>query len=88
MEWGTPADSVENFAYMLTTDPTMWMLLITTAIIMGIWFVYNGIMLLFNLKAPKWRPGLVLFISWIFCMMAVAAWTVKMTAEFLPTITL
>ena len=88
MEWGTLADSVENFAYMLTTDPTMWMLLITTAIIMGIWFVYNGIMLLFNLKAPKWRPGLVLFISWIFCMMAVAAWTVKMTAEFLPTITL
>ena len=88
MEWGTPTDSVENFAYVLTTDPTMWILLITTAVVMSLWFVYNGIMLLFDLKAPKWRPGLVLFISWIFCLMALAAWTVKMTAEFLPTIAL
>ena len=87
-EWGSPTDSVENFAYQLTTDPTMWVLLITTAIVMGLWFVYNGIMLTFNLKAPKWKPGLVLFISWIFCLMAIAAWAVKMTAEFLPTITL
>lgn len=88
MEWGTPTNSVEHFAYVLTTDPTMWILLITTAVVMSLWFVYNGIMLLFNLKAPKWRPGMVLFISWIFCLMALAAWTVKMTAEFLPTITL
>lgn len=87
-EWGIPTDSVTNFAYVLTTDPTMWILLITTAVVMSIWFVYNGIMLLFNLKAPKWRPGLVLFISWIFCFMALAAWAVKMTAEFLPTIIL
>ena len=79
---------MDNFAYMLTTDPTMWILLITTAVVMSIWFVYNGIMLTFNLKAPKWRPGLVLFISWIFCLMALAAWTVKMTAEILPTINL
>ena len=88
IEWGTPTYSMDNFAYMLTTDPTMWILLITTAVVMSIWFVYNGIMLTFNLKAPKWRPGLVLFISWIFCLMAVAAWTVKMTADFLPTINL
>lgn len=87
-EWGSPTDSVENFAYQLTTDPTMWVLLITTAIVMGLWFVYNGIMLTFNLKAPKWKPGLVLFISWIFCLMAIAAWAVKITAEFLPTINL
>ena len=79
---------MDNIAYMLTTDPTMWILLITTAVVMSIWFVYNGIMLTFNLKAPKWRPGLVLFISWIFCLMALAAWTVKMTAEILPTINL
>jgi phage shock protein PspC (stress-responsive transcriptional regulator) len=85
-EWGTPTYSMDNLAYMLTTDPTMWTLLITTAIVMGLWFVYNGIMLTFNLKAPKWKPGLVLFISWIFCLMALAAWAVKMTAEFLPTI--
>ena len=69
-------------------DNIAYMLLITTAVVMSIWFVYNGIMLTFNLKAPKWRPGLVLFISWIFCLMALAAWTVKMTAEILPTINL
>ena len=86
-EWGIPTDSVANFAYVLTTDPTMWILLITTAVVMSLWAVYNGIMLLFDLKAPKWRPGLVLFISWLFCLMALAGWTVKMVAEFLPTIT-
>lgn len=88
LEWGTPTDSAENFIYTLTTDPTFWVLIVTTTVLIGIWFVYNGIMLLFNLKAPKWRPGLVLFIACIFSFMAMVAWTVKMTAEFLPTMTL
>ena len=65
----------------------LWYLITTMVIIMGIWFVYNGIMLLFNLKAPKWKPGLVLFIAWLFSLLAIAAWFVKMIAGFLPAIT-
>ena len=87
-EWGSISDTGEQFLMILTTEPIFWVLLVTTAVLMGIWFVYNGIMLTFNLKAPKWRPGTVLFIAWIFSLMALAAWTVRMTAEFLPTLTL
>jgi hypothetical protein len=27
--------------------------------------IYAGIMLIFNLKTPSWRPGLVLFLLWV-----------------------
>lgn len=87
-EWSALTDSGKQFIEMLTIEPTFWVILVTVSVLMGIWFVYNGIMLIFNLKAPKWRPGSVLFIAWIFSLMALAAWTVKMTAELLPTITL
>lgn len=87
-ELGPVYEAEEQFIQMLMIEPTFWMILMTVTVLMGIWFVYNGIMLIFNLKAPKWRPGLVLFIAWIFSLMALAAWTVKVTAEFLPAITL
>ncbi|MBR5104041.1 MAG: PspC domain-containing protein [Bacteroidales bacterium] len=87
-ECGPISETGEQFIHMLTIESTFWMILATAAILMGIWFVYNGIMLTFNLKAPKWRPGLVLLIAYIFSLMALATWTVKTIAEFLPTITL
>lgn len=31
--------------------------------LMFIWFIYNGIMLIFDLKYPSWKPGLILFIA-------------------------
>ena len=82
---------IDEFEYLIgsgiSTNSTLWYLITTMVIIMGIWFVYNGIMLLFNLKAPKWKPGLVLFIAWLFSLLAIAAWFVKMIAGFLPAIT-
>jgi len=41
--------------------------------IMGIWCVYNGVMMLFDIKPPKWRPGLVLFIAWLMSIFAIVA---------------
>ena len=32
--------------------------------------IYAAIMLIFNLKAPKWRPGIVIFIVWILSVVA------------------
>ena len=31
----------------------------------GIGMLYGGIMLLFDLKSPSWRPGLVIFMVWV-----------------------
>lgn len=31
--------------------------------LLAIWAVYAGVLLLFNLKAPSWRPGLVIFLA-------------------------
>lgn len=34
--------------------------------------LYGGVMLLFGLKPPKWRPGLVLFIVWLMILVALS----------------
>ena len=34
--------------------------------------LYGGVMLLFGLKSPKWRPGLVLFIVWLMILVALS----------------
>ncbi|MBR5567232.1 MAG: PspC domain-containing protein [Bacteroidales bacterium] len=68
----------------ISTNQTFWYLITTMVVLMGVWFVYNGIMLLFNLNTPKWKPGLVLFIAWLFSLLAIAAWFVKMITETLP----
>ena len=35
--------------------------------------IYYGILLTFNLKSPKWRPGLILIILWAIAMIVLAA---------------
>jgi len=35
--------------------------------------LYGGITLLFGLKSPKWRPGLVIFLVWIVTLIALVA---------------
>ena len=35
-------------------------------------FVYAGVMLLFDLKAPKWRPGLCIFVVWLIALTVLA----------------
>ena len=54
--------------------------------LMFIWFIYNGIMLIFDLKYPSWKPGLVLFIAWILSIFVLVAWILSQVAEWLPTI--
>ena len=54
-------------------------------------FIYAGIHLIFNLKSPSWRPGLVLFILWLLSIVAlfvmliiasssIAVWNSSITA--------
>ena len=30
-----------------------------------VWFIYTGLLCLIEFKAPKWHPGLVIFIVWL-----------------------
>lgn len=81
-DWG-PLENSSLILTELTTDSTFWILAFVMAGIMFVWFLYNGIMLLFDLKAPSWKPGLVLFIAWLISIFALAAWVIKLTAEAL-----
>lgn len=81
-------DSSEFAVAQILTGTTFWGLILVTCGILFIWFLYNGIMLLFDLKTPRWKPGLVLIIAWFISIFAVAAWCIKITADLLPVITL
>ena len=43
--------------------------LMTTLPFIGI--LYGGVMMVFRLKSPKWRPGLIIFLVWIFSIIMV-----------------
>ncbi len=83
--WG-PLDPAEQLGADLVGDTTFWGLVLIMMGIMFIWALYNGVMLLFDLKFPSWRPGLILFIAWIVSIFVLAAWVIKTIADALPLI--
>ena len=67
---GLHAFGASWFLSVITDTPAWVSVLITilaciTAILPFIGMLYAGILLLFRLKSPKWRPGLIIFITWI-----------------------
>lgn len=44
--------------------------------------LYGGILLLFHLKAPKWRPGLISFIVWLLACIALGGSLVKVSSDY------
>ena len=38
--------------------------------------VYGGIMMVFNLKSPSWRPGLVIFLLWVIALVVFIVLTI------------
>lgn len=84
-DWDLPADE-EMIMAQITDIHTFWVLMAVTAGILFVWFLYNGVMLTFNLKSPSWRPGLVLFIAWIISLLTLCAWTIRQVAEIITTI--
>lgn len=82
-----PLDAEEMFiADLLTGNSTLWIMIMVITGLMFIWFIYNGIMLLFDLKAPSWRPGLILFIAWVISIFIIFAYILKMTVEAFPSL--
>ena len=64
---------------------TMWILILINVGLIAVWILYGAIMLLFDLKAPSWRPGLVIFIAWVMSVFVTLAYFVKMAADAIPT---
>ncbi len=85
MDWG-PLDYEEQLGFNLVANTTFWGLVLVTHGILCVWFLYNGVMLMFNLKSPSWRPGLVIFLAWIISHFVLAGWVAKTIADALPMI--
>ena len=79
-------EGVEELMTEMLTGGTFWGLVLTMIGIGSIGLIYGGIMLLFGLKSPSWKPGLVLFIAWLISLFAVIAYTVKLVSDVLPTL--
>ncbi len=81
-----PLDAEEQFiADLLTRNDTFWVFILVIIGLMLIWAIYNGIMFLFSLKAPSWKPGLVIFISWLISIFALACYVAKVAADSIGT---
>ena len=83
-EWG-PLDEEEQFVADLLTNDTFWTFVMVIIGIMFIWFIYNGIMLLFDLKYPSWKPGLILLIAWIISIFVFAGYVAKTAVDAIGT---
>ncbi len=81
--WGSLSQE-EQLVQAITTDPILWWMILAMLGIFCVWFLYNSVMLLFNLKSPSWRPGLILFIAWVVSIFAIAGWVIKAVADALP----
>lgn len=55
--------------------PPLTAALAVTVVIPFIGLIYVGVMLLFNLKEPKWHPGLCLLVIWLVAITALAVLT-------------
>lgn len=85
-DWG-PLDVEEQFvADLLTCNDTFWVMILVIVGLLFIWFLYNGIMLIFGLKYPSWKPGLIIFISWVISIFVFAGYVAKLTADSLGTL--
>lgn len=61
----------------LITREEFWWIAIAVIGLSGIWLIYNGVLLTFNLKAPRWRPGTIIFILWIVSLLVMTVWIIR-----------
>ena len=83
-EWG-PLDEEEQFVVDLLTNDTFWNFVIGIVGLIFVWFIYNGIMLIFDLKYPSWKPGLIIFIAWILSIFVFAGYVAKTAVDAIGT---
>lgn len=80
------AGAAEQAFVDIITFKTLWQLFFVMCCIMFIWFIYNGVMLIFDLRYPSWRPGMILFIAWIISIFVIFAWFIKAVTFDFPSV--
>lgn len=78
-------NEIYSFEYIFT-GTAFWSLVLVMLALLSSWMVYNGVILTFDLKSPKWKPGVVLFIAWIISLLIISAWLIHEIAVVLPTL--
>ena len=84
-DWGINSAEEQFVSDLLMNNETFWIMLVVIVGIMSLWFIYNGVMLTFNLKYPSWRPGLIIFISWVISIFVFAVYVGKIAADAFGT---
>ena len=83
----SPFDDEEMLLVVnLIGNNTFWWMIMGSLGLAFIGLIYSGVMLVFDLKRPSWKPGLIIFILWILSFFVIAAWCLAQVADWLPTI--
>lgn len=84
-----PLGPEESFLFnMVSNFNTTWILVLVNIGLIAVWIIYCATLLIFDLKAPSWRPGLILFLAWIISIFVIIAYFIEMLAEAFPTFVL
>ena len=68
--------ALDMFSY-----PPLVAALAVVVVIPFIALIYAGIMMIFDLKSPKWHPGLCLFVVWLIALTVLAVFSVMLFAR-------
>lgn len=85
MRWGRLSEE-EMFIANIVGNHVFWWGVMIIVGIFCIWMLYNGIRLIFDMKSPSWKPGIILFVLWITSILALVVWILLQVAEKLPDI--
>ena len=82
-EWSASSPEGELGTIILTST-TFWILVLVMLGTGCVGMIYGAVMLLFGLKTPSWKPGLIIFIAWIMSIFTIIGWVAFQVAEALP----
>ena len=60
------------YFYEMINTPWALVLLILAVVLPLIWLIYLGVRFIFGIKAPSWKPGLVIFVLWLVVVVVLA----------------
>ena len=72
--WSELTEEWPDIAEFLS-QPLSRIMFLLVAGLPALGMTYGGIMLLFNLKAPNWHPGLVIFVLWLIAVVTLSVLT-------------
>ena len=61
------------YFYDMVNTPWVLVLLILAVVLPLIWLIYLGVRFIFGIQAPRWKPGLVIFVLWLVVAIVLAA---------------